>query len=119
MPTDNMDNLREKTIESLKNFPKVLEPYWELVEDLERMFKFNKKTKPLQMLKEWEKHSDLEQFYFLGWMRAGIKKMGITAAMRFILLSDKKKIDAALVTILDYASMSELEAFAKGEDSIK
>ena len=119
MPTDEMKVLREKSLMGLKNFPKVLESHWELVEYLECVFKFKKGNKPSQMLREWEDQDVLEKFYFLGWMRSCIKKMGVTKAIRFILLRDKQKIEAALATILDGAEESERKAFTEGEDSIK
>ena len=119
MPTDEMKVLREKSLMGLKNFPKVLESHWDLVEYLESVFKFKKGNKPSQMLTEWEDQDVLEKFYFLGWMRSCIKKMGVTKAIRFILLRDKQKIEAALAPILDGAEESERKAFTEGEDSIK
>lgn len=119
MPTENMEVFRQKTLESLGNFPKVLKPHLELVHFLEGKFRFERKMTPSEMLDEWNKQSNYEKYYFLGWLRAGIKKIGVNKAISYINLRNKQKIDSELVIILDYATVEELRAFKKGEDAVE
>lgn len=118
MPNNDMDALRKNMLKHLEKFPKVLEPYLELVQKLkERYTKKNTKS-PGKILENWKSCNKLEKFYFLGWFRAAIKKLGVTGTMRYLTLKEKQHIDEEMALILDSATEEELKAFRDGEDSI-
>ena len=118
MPNENSVILREKTLEVLSNFPKLLEPHMDLVQTLSERYKLKTTVKPKKIIETWEEHNNFEKFFFLGWLRAAIKKMGVAQAMVYLHLKDKQEIDVNLATILDGATEEELKVFRKGEDTV-
>lgn len=118
MPDEKKTTSREDALECLKNFPKILERHVDLVRKMEETFKTKKEWELTECLENWTKYDNFEKMYFLGWMRAAIKRMGIANVAPYLNLLEKRKLDYQLVIILSRATQDEIKAFQAGEDAI-
>ena len=119
MPDAKKVVTREDAIECLRNFPKVLERHVDLVQKLEERFKTKKDWRANVLLENWNEYDNCNRMYFLGWMRASIKALGVPRIVQYLCLKDKREIDSNLVIILSRATPEEIKAFQDGEDAVQ